>query len=144
MIREWTLTRTKAHGVALGGVLKMDVHGSVATLERLGVEIAPGRYRLRLTESARAARGDLWAPEGVTVDGDVTHILPLIEGVPGRVGLRIHALNEASSSDGCIGVGFTHTDTTIGQSRPAVEQVVNALHSPTDEFWVTILPLPEG
>ncbi len=103
ILMELLLTRRPATDGAILGDLFVDGLRQCFTLERAGVEISPGRYRVVITASARFGR-----------------MLPLIEGVPGRSGLRIHPLNFPQESDGCIGVGQEATVTSVEHSRLAM------------------------
>lgn len=98
------------------------------TLERQSVIIPVYLYDLELTKSSRAEAGSLWTPFDDPTNPlhaleQYRHFLPEVLRVPGRTGIRVHALNEAEQSDGCIGVGKTHTDSTIAQARDALTTV---------------------
>jgi hypothetical protein len=71
--------------------------------------IPSGRYRLRWTMSSRFKR-----------------MMLLLEDVPGFAGIRIHPLNRASESEGCIGLGKSWTisggEEAILKSVEAVKQ----------------------
>lgn len=115
------LQREPAIGQAVLGDLFVNGLRKYRTLERLDVLIPIGRYKVLLTPSYRATVGTLWSPLP-------DHRLPLVCDVPGRDGIRIHALNDASESDGCIGVGMMQIGhTKIGQSRIALIALVNQL-----------------
>lgn len=131
---ELRLQRQPAMDGALPGDLSIDGTWAYFTMERAAVAIALGRYRVRLTVSTRATIGQLWSP-------DPDDRLPLIENVPGRAGLRFHALNEAAESDGCIGVGQQRMGVTIRRSRPALFDFMAKLSSAEkahEEVWLTI------
>lgn len=85
--------------------------------------IPVGRYRLELTRSPRAAAGGLWTPWPEAQ-------LPLVVGVPGFEGVRIHAGNTANDTEGCILVGLGHTTDALTQSRPALIKLKDALTLP--------------
>lgn len=126
--REWPI------GQAVPGVLVMPDGWDCFTLERQLVAITPGRYRVLLTPSARAERRELWSPD------EKNHVLPLIDGVKGRSGLRIHALNEPAESDGCLGVGLDRGMGRIFQSRAALRDLMKKLFAvpKTQAIWITI------
>ena len=65
-----------------GGMLAMD------TLENLTYVIPDGFYRVRMTYSPR-----------------FQEVLPILDGVIGRTGIRIHAGNTIEHTEGCILVG---------------------------------------
>jgi hypothetical protein len=137
MDREWTLARTDRQTIddgILGELFTGDQAHFCFTLERPEVAITAGRYRVRLTVSTRAQRGELWTPRQ-------DFKLPEILGVVGRSGLRLHALNEPRQSLGCPGVGFSHTDRSITTSRPALEKLIDVLQAADDHddaVWLTI------
>ena len=119
---------------ALPGRLYVDHVEECFTLERLGVEIAPGLYRVLITQSGRALKGSLWSPRG---DAG----LPLIL-VSGREGIRIHALNEAKQSDGCLGVGKLRDGARILSSRVALVAVIRKIEDglKAGDVWLTVDP----
>lgn len=84
-----------------------------------GTAIPSGEYPLELAPSGRAARGELWTP--------VPGVLPLVLGVPGRSGIRIHAGNTAADVVGCVVVGFQRTPEGVGESRAALTALVRGL-----------------
>ena len=49
--------------------------------------------------------------------------LPLLVDVPGFEGVRIHPGNTASDTEGCLLVGYNHTDGSVTESRLAFEAV---------------------
>ena len=49
--------------------------------------------------------------------------MPLLLNVPGFTGIRIHAGNRSTDSEGCILVGWTKDVNFIGQSRDAYAQL---------------------
>ena len=84
-----TLRREAPRGKAVfgrlvvdGGMLAMD------TLENLTYAIPDGFYRVRMTYSPR-----------------FQEVLPILDGVIGRTGIRIHAGNTIEHTEGCILVG---------------------------------------
>lgn len=90
--------------------------------------IPAGRYRVVLTPSPRAQAGGLWTPWPNAQ-------LPLLQGVPGFEGVRIHAGNTARDTEGCVLVGLGHTIDALTQSRPALIKLQRELAFP---FWLTI------
>lgn len=86
--------------------------------------IPRGEYRVRITHSPRFDRR-----------------LPLLEGVPGYTGVRIHPGNTAKDTDGCILVGTTAGDAFVGHSRDAFSHVFDMLERAEDEgqeIWITV------
>jgi len=83
-----TLIREPTRGEALHGKLYIDGEMICSTLERQKVAIPELWYHVAVTESPKFKR-----------------LLPIIECVPQRSGIRIHAGNTARDSAGCILVG---------------------------------------
>jgi len=85
--------------------------------------IPAGRYQVQMTHSQRFKT-----------------ILPLLVGVPGFEGIRIHAGNTDKDTEGCILVGQTVGEDAIGRSRLALEALLLKLSgAPT---WITIIDQP--
>ena len=82
------LIRNKPQGKALFGQLYVDGTFFCDTLENTEYAIPTGFYRLRVTMSPR-----------------FRIYLPLLDGVIGRTGIRIHAGNTIDHTEGCILVG---------------------------------------
>lgn len=83
-----------------------------------------GRYRVRLTFSER-----------------FQHVLPLLEGVLGFTGVRIHAGNTAADTAGCILVGQRREADDILDSRAALEALLPHLQAVggLEEVWIEVL-----
>ena len=58
--------------------------------------------------------------------------LPLLEAVEGFVGIRIHPGNTAVDTEGCILVGRTKTDKSVGESRAAFREVFGKIQEALD------------
>ena len=82
------LIRTQPQGKALFGQLYVDGEYFCDTLENTDYAIPTGFYRLRVTMSPR-----------------FKIYLPILDGVIGRSGIRIHAGNTIEHTEGCILVG---------------------------------------
>ena len=82
------LIRNQPQGKALFGQLYVDGTFFCDTLENTDYAIPTGFYRLRVTMSPR-----------------FRIYLPLLDGVIGRLGIRIHAGNTIDHTEGCILVG---------------------------------------
>lgn len=76
------------------------------------VDIPAGTYPVILTWSNRFQR-----------------ILPLVDKVPGRTGIRIHPGNTENDTEGCILLGHMRYKSSIGQSRVACEVFQTKLSS---------------
>ena len=82
------LLRSAPEGKTLFGQLYVDGEYFCDTLENTDYAIPTGFYRLRVTMSPR-----------------FRIYLPLLDGVIGRSGIRIHAGNTIQDTEGCILVG---------------------------------------
>ena len=83
-----SIQRRQPDGKAVYGIMKFDVGGtqvSYETLENAVFIIPAGRYRVSLT----------WSPK-------FKKLLPLIEDVPNREGIRIHTGTIPEHSTGCV------------------------------------------
>jgi hypothetical protein len=91
--------------------------------------IPEGTYRLILSESRRFCRE-----------------LPLLLDVPGFTGIRIHAGNTCEDTEGCILVGYTRGDASIGKSRLALETLLLKIKDAccTDHVTITVEGAAEG
>lgn len=94
------LLRTTTHGNALCGKLYIDGQPFCATLENAVKAIPTGFYPVRVTMSP------LWK-----------ELLPILDNVPRRTGIRIHPGNTANDSEGCILVGEQDTDGDISRQH---------------------------
>ena len=82
------LIRNQPQGKALFGQIYVDGEYFCDTLENTDYAIPTGFYRLRVTMSPR-----------------FKIFLPILDGVIGRTGIRIHAGNTIDHTEGCILVG---------------------------------------
>jgi len=123
---ELLLQRRPATDDAILGMLAVDGVFECFTCERVGVEIAPGRYPVTITPSAHFGR-----------------LLPLIENVPGRSGLRIHSGNFPLDSEGCVLVGQSRAVDSVLDSRLAMAalqpKIAGAL-ARGEQVFITIVP----
>lgn len=76
--------------------------------------IRAGEYRVDLT----------WSPR-------FNRILPLLEGVPGFEGIRIHSGNTERDTEGCILVGLNRDEVEIINSRAALQKLLEVVDFPT-------------
>ena len=79
------LQRQSPDGAALRGKLFIDGTYFCDTLERVGVQIPALWYTVAVTQSPRFKR-----------------LLPIVERVPGRTGIRFHVGTKPQHSSGCI------------------------------------------
>ena len=73
----------------------------------------------------------------ITMSNRFKTLLPLIENVPNFEGVRIHPGNTAADTDGCILVGQSKTDSSIGASRAAFGVLFQKMQA-ADDIWLTI------
>ena len=79
------LIRNKPHGSAITGRLVIDGRWLCDTLERVGYQILPLCYPVKVTRSPKFKR-----------------LLPLVSNVPQRSGIRFHRGTRPEHSTGCI------------------------------------------
>jgi hypothetical protein len=79
------LIRNKPHGSAITGRLVIDGRWFCDTLERVGYQILPLCYPVKVTRSPKFKR-----------------LLPLVSNVPQRSGIRFHRGTLPEHSTGCI------------------------------------------
>ena len=79
------LIRNKPHGSAITGRLVIDGRWFCDTLERVGYQILPLCYPVKVTRSPKFKR-----------------LLPLVSNVPQRSGIRFHRGSKPEHSTGCI------------------------------------------
>ena len=67
--------------------------------------------------------------------------LPLLVGVPDRVGIRIHPANSPSQLEGCIAPGtFDPTiPNFVSDSRMAFNKLFALLQSTQDDIWISVV-----
>lgn len=85
-----------------------------------------GRFRVVVTHSAHFNKD-----------------LPELLGVPGYVGVRIHAGNKASDTEGCLvtGTSVASGGEAVAQSRLAFDKLFTAIVvaiTAGEEVWITI------
>ena len=85
--------------------------------------IPEGRYRVTLTHSQRFGK-----------------VLPLLHGVSGFTGVRIHSGNTPEDTEGCllVGQGFDETTGDVTQSRAALNELMAILEGEQEDTWLTI------
>jgi hypothetical protein len=86
--------------------------------------IPAGRYRVVLTHSPRFKK-----------------VLPELLKVPGYTGIRIHAGNDASHTEGCILVGQRQGKSAVFESRDAMIELMAALDAAVEggeQIWIEV------
>ena len=106
------LIRNEAKGNAITGRLVIDGRWFCNTLERKGVEIPALCYHVCVTQSPRFKR-----------------LLPIVQNVPQRSGIRIHRGSKSEHSSGCVLVVADNTlrGKGIGRSAADVERELTSL-----------------
>ena len=106
------LIRNEAKGNAITGRLVIDGRWFCNTLERKGVEIPALCYHVCVTQSPRFKR-----------------LLPIVQNVPQRSGIRIHRGSKPEHSSGCVLVVVDNTlrGKGIGRSAADVERELTSL-----------------
>ena len=94
------LIRNEAKGNAITGRLVINGRWFCYTLERNGVEIPALCYHVCVTQSPRFKR-----------------LLPIVQNVPQRSGIRIHRGSKPEHSSGCVLVVADNKDTVIQQPK---------------------------
>ena len=92
------LIRNEAKGNAITGRLVIDGRWFCNTLERKGVEIPALCYHVCVTQSPRFKR-----------------LLPIVQNVPQRSGIRIHRGSKPEHSSGCVLVSDRVTEDKLTQ-----------------------------
>lgn len=102
------------------------------TVGKLYIDGAFQCHTLEPTARTEKVAGDTAIPTG-TYTVFVTHSprfdrpLPIVMNVPGFEGIRIHAGNEASDSDGCILVGMWDRGTKLLKSRESLNALIKKI-----------------
>ena len=130
------LIRNKPRGNAIFGRLLVDCENvsgfqsfklQMDTLENTDYAIPSGFYRLGITHSPR-----------------FKELLPILDGVLGRTGIRIHAGNTIEHTEGCILVGIADlSNRRLLSSRKALNQLREYLLNyqkeyPKDEIYIEV------
>jgi hypothetical protein len=68
-------------------------------------------------------------PVQITYSPHFARDLPLLVGVPGYDGVRIHPGNTAADTEGCLLVGYAEGHASIGRSRDAFADVFAAIYA---------------
>lgn len=135
LLRRWLSEECSVGMLTLNGVfecytLEDKFRGNLPKDKVPGKTCIPeGRYRVLLTESPRFGE-----------------VMPLVDAVPGFVGIRIHPGNTARDTEGCILVGRTRGEDHIEQSRAAYTALFQKLKAADEKqlpIWLTIKNAPE-
>lgn len=116
------LQRDPPTGPAILGTLTWNGALLCYTLEPTDLAIKAGAYRVELTESGRARKGQLWSPR--------PPFLPELFNVPGREAIRIHSGNWYTDTQGCILVGHKRAQNAVFHSHDALITLVAVIADP--------------
>ncbi len=117
----------------------------------LGVALAPqevnARYSRQSGKVARKIPGKTAIPEGsyplvVTKSPRFGKWLPLLVGVPGFEGIRIHAGNYPADTQGCILVGENKFQGMVVNSRQHLNQLLQRISEARERdeaVWITVV-----
>lgn len=117
------IQRRPSQGESQLGILRVDGRFFCHTLENNSCKIVPGFYPVRLTKSP------LWG-----------EVLPLIDRVIGRSGIRIHPGNTAADSQGCVLVGEADGQRLLSSRRTftsLLETLRQAVRN-REEIWIEV------
>ncbi len=104
------LSRTETTRDAIFGELAIDSIPFCVTLENRDLCIPMGTYSIELTYSPHFGR-----------------VLPLVDGVPDRTAIRLHAGNVAADSEGCILVASRRNGDMVLDSRVALDKLLDKI-----------------
>ena len=111
------LIRNKPHGSAITGRLIIDGTFFCDTLERKGYQILPLYYHVAVTQSPKFKR-----------------LLPIVQHVPQRSGIRFHRGTKPEHSTGCILVVADNSQPrgcVVSPAEELLNNVVNVVVNPT-------------
>lgn len=108
------------------------------------------RERRGIAVSTWKIKGETAIPVGTykvarTMSARLKRILPLLIGVSGYAGIRIHPGNTEKDTEGCILVGQAKTEVSVTASRAAfgiLDQKIKAALVLGREVWITVEGLP--
>lgn len=118
------LQRGRAFADAIPGELWVDGDYECVTLERVGVEISAGFYRVTIYLSPRFGRR-----------------VPLLHDVPSRNFVEIHVGNWPRDTRGCIIVGRLAAPGMVGGSSAALDELVKRIDgaiSRGEDVWLEV------
>ncbi len=117
----------------------------------LGIPLAPqeedARYSRQSGKKARKIPGKTAIPEGsypvlITKSPRFGKWLPLVQGVPGFEGIRIHAGNYPDDTQGCILVGENKMAGMVVNSRQWLRRLIDRITQARERdeaIWLTVV-----
>lgn len=117
----------------------------------LGITLKPEEESARFSrisgEKARKVPGHTAIPEGtypvvISWSPKFRKWLPLVQGVPGFAGIRIHSGNYPDDTQGCLLVGENKAKGMVLNSRAWLRRIINAITAAREReesVWITIL-----
>lgn len=117
----------------------------------LGITLKPEEENVRFSrisgEKARKVPGHTAIPEGtypvvISWSPRFRKWLPLVQGVPGFQGIRIHSGNYPDDTQGCLLVGENKARGMVLNSRAWLRRIINAITAAREReesVWITIL-----
>ena len=117
----------------------------------LGITLKPEEESARFSrisgEKARKVPGHTAIPEGtypvvISWSPKFKKWLPLVQGVPGFAGIRIHSGNYPDDTQGCLLVGENKAKGMVLNSRAWLRRIINAITAAREReesVWITIL-----
>lgn len=126
-----TVTRDKFNPKQTLGNLYIDGKFECYTLEDAMREVAGQPVTSwKIPRETAIPRGEY--PVEITWSNRFEKMLPILWGVPGFDGVRLHAGNTEADTEGCILLGDIRFATYIGASRIAVARVQAKIHAALD------------
>jgi hypothetical protein len=121
-----TLTRFRRSNRATLGRLELDGSHFCFTLED---PVRPAGIKIPGSTAIPAGT----YPVQITFSPRFQQRMPLLVGVPNFSGVRIHPGNKPEDTEGCVLVGYTHTDDDwIGDSRKAYQALYQEIQDALD------------
>ncbi len=117
----------------------------------LGIDLAPqevdARYSRQSGKKARKIPGKTAIPEGsypvvISKSPRFKAWLPLVQGVPGFEGIRIHAGNYPDDTQGCILVGENKMVGMVVNSRQWLKRLIDRITEAREKdeaIWLTVI-----
>jgi len=122
------ITRTTFTAQSTGGELTIDGRYFCDTLEDVDRKLEAGGTKVQ--GQTAIPRGTY--PVAVTYSNRFQKHLPILAGVKGFTGIRIHAGNTAEHTEGCILVGTNYSADFVHESRATFAKLLNRITAALD------------